>query len=1035
MNGNMNMDMHNDTAAHGTLIGAMRESGWTMRTIASVVILTFGGLVTSPAVAAVKQEVQKIQWHKTEEGPGAKLSAHLLAIHDHLGAATRQNLKGATFSDERKQLKDDAATLADLDKQTLADFAATAKMIKDKHLPDVIQQREAAAETRYKTEMTALKQGLDAVANEQDDAKAQAKSKDVLTRLSQFQMERSQQKFDPKNLPNRSLKPDLSRKPFTTKKQFADAGFVGNPRLMVATTAPNFDYSQLPGANNPAYLAATTEVTLSPAIQAQAAALNYDPVKIYNWVRNNIQWQPTWGAVQDADLTLSAQRGNAFDISSLLIALLRASNIPARYVLGTINVPQDKFRNWAGGFQNIDAAVNYASAGGIPITSLYAGGQITTIQMQHIWVEAAIDYVPSRGAINKSADTWVPMDASYKQYQFSSGIDVVKATGIDPNALSQQFVQSGTLDSNNGSVSHLDPTIIQVAGQSGNAALQNYISQLGSNATVDDVLGGASIAPHNQRTLAASLPTNVLVVGARYGSLPAQLEQQITFSIGIDALGEPTNPMTFPWAKLNNEKVTLSFVAATPSDAQAIQALIPTDPISSISQLPLSMPAYLINVIPVLKVNDNVVLNGTPLTLGQDFEFVFTPSFVGRGSIPNTYDVIAGSYLAIAVIAGNISPQAIAANQARLQATAAILGSNDATQLATLTRDQVIGDLYEGGILGYYGQYTALSYSSGLRQGGHHYLAAGIGNYGYEPQVSYVFGIPRTIHDGFSIMNVPIINVIGYDGSDQSAKERFTLQIGMASSVLEGSVSEQIFNAQGQTGQAISAAEALTLANGLGQSLYHITQANEGQVLPNIHHNSLVMSEIQDAISAGKEVITHSDDVGVPGWTGAGYIIFDPTTGDGAYKIGGGANGTAEKVANAFSILAAGALGYVDGAIGHLADERILFSDTLLHLQFLAKLSSILGVVSLGVSVISILGNSSLNAYQKLGQVSSEFLFFGITSYVTSAVTTAAFAAGAALLWPILFAVIFAVAMAMALLIIEGTYFSDIYRRSTRRYA
>lgn len=29
----------------------------------------------------------------------------------------------------------------------------------------------------------------------------------------------------------------------------------------------------------------------------------------------------------------------------------------------------------------------------------------------------------------------------------------------------------------------------------------------------------------------------------------------------------------------------------------------------------------------------------------------------------------------------------------------------------------------------------------------------------------------------------------------------------------------------------------------------------------------------------------------MPGWTGAGYIIFNPDTGDGAYKISGGANG------------------------------------------------------------------------------------------------------------------------------------------------
>ena len=38
-------------------------------------------------------------------------------------------------------------------------------------------------------------------------------------------------------------------------------------------------------------------------------------------------------------------------------------------------------------------------------------------------------------------------------------------------------------------------------------------------------------------------------------------------------------------------------------------------------------------------------------------------------------------------------------------------------------------------------------------------------------------------------------------------------------------------------------------------------------------------------------MITLTDDVSVPGWSGAGYIIIDPVTGDGAYKISGGGNG------------------------------------------------------------------------------------------------------------------------------------------------
>src|SRR5690606_28941536 len=102
--------------------------------------------------------------------------------------------------------------------------------------------------------------------------------------------------------------------------------------------------------DDPAYLASAAEVELTDAIRAKAAELGHDPVAIYHFVRNEIEWQASWGGQQSAELTLGARRGNAQDISTLLIALLRASDIPARYVLGSVDVPVDRFINWVGDF-------------------------------------------------------------------------------------------------------------------------------------------------------------------------------------------------------------------------------------------------------------------------------------------------------------------------------------------------------------------------------------------------------------------------------------------------------------------------------------------------------------------------------------------------------------------------------------------------------------------------------------------------------------------------------------------------------------
>lgn len=155
----------------------------------------------------------------------------------------------------------------------------------------------------------------------------------------------------------------------------------------------------------------------------------------------------------------------------------------------------------------------------------------------------------------------------------------------------------------------------------------------------------------------------------------------------------------------------------------------------------------------------------------------------------------------------------------------------------------------------------------------------------------YLFGIPRAIKPGGVAMNIPIVHIAGQGANDRAKKRDYVFQVGLISSALEHAVPEQMFVNDRNPGEGISAVKALQKANAQGQRIYHITPANQATTLPNIHQNSLVMEEIRNVLNAGKEVITHTDAVSVPDWSGAGYILFDPQTGDGAFKIGGGTNG------------------------------------------------------------------------------------------------------------------------------------------------
>ncbi len=263
----------------------------------------------------------------------------------------------------------------------------------------------------------------------------------------------------------------------------------------------------------------------------------------------------------------------------------------------------------------------------------------------------------------------------------------------------------------------------------------------------------------------------------------------------------------------------------------------------------------------------------------------------GQGSHTYTYPVIAGSYLGVAVAGGSVSPTLLQDLQTKLTNTKTKLESGDAGLIGTLTREDILGDMFHVGTLGYFGQYIALSHVAGQPQKARHQLPYGYGTFGYEPNVQRFFGIPKAITPGGVAVNVRLGWVVHSLDGDSTKRLQLSLQTGILSSALEHVVPEQMFSTPTQPAQGVSAVKALQIASSQGQRIYHITPQNQAQALPNLHLDGLAINEINQALAAGKEVIAHTDRISVPGWTGEGYILFDPITGSGAYKITGGANG------------------------------------------------------------------------------------------------------------------------------------------------
>ncbi|OJY55786.1 MAG: hypothetical protein BGP19_12065 [Thiobacillus sp. 0-1251] len=175
-------------------------------------------------------------------------------------------------------------------------------------------------------------------------------------------------------------------------------------------------------------LADTAEAPKTNAdIIALAKQLDYNPVRMFEWVNQNIKFEPYYGSMKGALGTLWSKSGGATDQASLLAALFRASNIPVRYVRGNITVldptamaASGRGPRWVGA-KSYQAAATVLASNGNPA----AGYGSNYVSQAHVWIEACLPYAAYRGTgLDNSGYRWVPLDPSYKDQHYQAGVNV-----------------------------------------------------------------------------------------------------------------------------------------------------------------------------------------------------------------------------------------------------------------------------------------------------------------------------------------------------------------------------------------------------------------------------------------------------------------------------------------------------------------------------------------------------------------------------------------------------------------------------------
>ena len=890
----------------------------TLRIISIIVLAfflwTFGGLFDIAYAIKSSDQQSAVSPQKKAERPEEKFQKTIEEIEQAVTDTV-------TDTDTKKnKLRSKKSEVESLDLEIKKQFAETEKKLKDSKLPDEILQRHYKFVRHYEENLKELKANLDEIQKHRAES---IEFKNAIEKTKAFLEKVKPPKkhipLDPNKLPHRTAEPvwkeprlnyseqvsGVSDQGIKDSGQFSVVSFqkktnnqklkTNNQQILVASNgsleglldsdstlnATSYPlYAQASNLPTDADLAETIEVQFTPEIKAKASELNYSPVKIYNWVRNNIEFVPTYGSIQGANMCLQTKQCNDFDTASLLIALLRVSGIHAKYVYGTIELPIEKVMNWVGGFTDANSALTLIASGGIPVTGLTEGGVVKYVQMEHVWVEAYVGYGPYSGRPSKldPPKTWIPLDSSFKQYTYTEGINLQAAIPFDAQSFLNQIKSTATINETESYVTNVDSSYIQTTLTDYQTQLQNYINQNMPNATVGDILGKKEIKKQELGILPATLPYKKIVTGAKYSEIPDNLRHKVTFTITDPYLFEISLSYTGSIPKLAGKRITLSYTPATSADQQII------DSYGGI----YNVPAYLVSMKPQIKVEGVVKATGSSIGLGnqQTFDMAFSGSGVKTDVVSN--NVTTGAYYGIGLNPYKIPKELIEQRKAKLESV------KDTINQSNIYTDDYIGELLYTTAIVYFFELDVFEdiFAQSYKVAKTKQVSEGI--VAKDLSVSYLFSIPMNAEEGGLIIDVDrnIYSPVSKSG-DKTKSQEFMIASGQIGSGMEQGIFEQMYNKTGT-----SAVKALSVANEQGIPIYAIDRNNINNILPILQVSGEVKTDIQNAVNAGKVVSVSKAEVTVDTWTGVGYIILDQNTGAGAYMISGGFAGGGSDVTN-----------------------------------------------------------------------------------------------------------------------------------------
>ncbi len=692
-----------------------------------------------------------------------------------------------------------------------------------------------------------------------------------------------------------ALSPEKPQQPLSSDLSFGIKNAKPRPVSLSAgitpaynSPTPNETASPLPREPQPEDLAETPETRVTPAITQLATTLNHDPVKIYEYVRNNIRIETYYGIRKGADQTLAEKAGSDADQAALLIALLRASGIHARFVQGVAELSAAKAANWLGvdvaHGERIGAVPDILWSGGKPVNTTKVNGQLTKIRFNHIWAEAYVAQEAYRGVDEGSTQkSWSPLDASIKENVFKQPQADFKQL-LEPAVTNwaQGFVDGSQTVGNDGIIA---PPPAQTAQQTQTllTEAQSVLEDngIGDNSTLSDVIGSHEIRQANLTLLPNTTPFKALSIDGELRTMPDNFNASVSFAVsGSDPLSVPDPEQgdqggfsfTAKTLDLANKRITVSYVPATENDAEIVDAYHGL----------LNAPSYAAALIPVLRVDGQVVARGhQAVSTGYTQNFRITYRMPGFAADVVENPVYVGSLSAVSLDLGAASGPGMVARANQMTANAATVNSANAlTDARAGEALSLMGSAYFARNDLYNHMLADVSTVANQRQVSGAIVATNV-NVSYVSQMPVVTSLAGVSMD----VDQDSQSVVGAT-SESEATSTYVRTSGLNASASEGLVFENVFQEE-----ALSTAKVFEAAAKNGVAMFQLTESNIAAVLPQLQYSDAVKQEITETVeSRGATVVIPQNPVVINGMQGIGYAAYLGDSAD--YRVVGGASGS-----------------------------------------------------------------------------------------------------------------------------------------------